>query len=87
MWVLRLCSLCVAWLSCVCLFRAACPNAYSVKTVTTITETPSDDGTIQKMTRDVDLDITTTYATVDTYSDGSTTTTYSSTNTKRRGEV
>lgn len=59
-------------------------NPYSVKTVTTITETPSDDGTIQKMTRDVDLDITTTYATVDTYSDGSTTTSYSSTNTKRR---
>ena len=59
-------------------------NPYSVNTVTTITETPSDDGTTQNMTRDVDLDITTTYATVDTYSDGSTTTSYSSTNTKRR---
>ena len=55
----------------------------SSKTVTTITETPSDDGTIQKMTRDVDVDVTITSATVDTYSDGSTVTTGTSSATTR----
>ena len=59
-------------------------NPYSQTVVTTITETPSESGGMQKLTRDVDLDITTTYATVDTYSDGSTTTSYSSTNQRTR---
>jgi len=59
-------------------------NPYSQSVVTTITETPKESDGVQTMTRDVDLDITTTYATVDTYSDGSTTTSYSSTNAQQR---
>ena len=59
-------------------------NPYSQNIVTPITETPKESNGVQTMTRDVDLDVTTTYATVDTYSDGSTTTTYSSTNSKSR---
>lgn len=59
-------------------------NPYSQNIVTTITETPSETDGVQTMTRDVDLDVTTTYATVDTYSDNSTTTSYSSTNSQSR---
>lgn len=53
-------------------------NPYSQSVVTTITETPSEADGVQTVDRNTRTDTTTTYVTVDTYSDGSTTTAYSS---------
>jgi len=53
-------------------------NPYSQSVVTTITETPSEADGVQTVDRNTRTDTTTTYATVDTYSDNSTTTAYSS---------
>ena len=59
-------------------------NPYAQSVVTTITNTPAESDGVQTMTRDVDLDVTTTYQTVDTYSDGTTVTIYSQTNSQSR---
>ena len=56
-------------------------SLYSTSVVTTITDTPSVKDGVQTLDRNVKKDTTKTYQTVDTYSDGSTTISYSSSTT------